>query len=238
MKSNKRRNTRKCRQTKRRRQRGGEDIQYPPDSIKDYIKHVVYINLDSRTDRKEHIEKHLKVFNPEQVIRIPGVEDKEHPYLGCMKGHLAALELAKEKGWENVLILEDDAVWSTFVKDAYPMFEKLVKRPEGYDVIMLGGTYADYDKNTFRVKKSQAGSSYLVNKSYYDTIVKRAQEVVKNFVPGVTKDEDITPDVAVFKPLQATDNWFIVVPPLMIQGKSYSNILKKNVDYKGEFTHS
>jgi hypothetical protein len=96
---------------------------------------------------------------------------------------------------------------------------------------MLGGTSSYYDKSTYKVKQSQGGASYLINKSYYPIILKKAREVVSNFVPGITKDEDITPDIALFKPLQQRDNWFIVVPSLITQMKSHSNILNKTVDY-------
>jgi hypothetical protein len=190
-----------------------------------YIKHAVYINLDKRMDRRKHIENEFKMFKPK---RIPGYLDEAYPYLGCMKSHLAAIEFANKYNWENVLILEDDATWS-HNKKALEIFGMLVKKP--FDVIMLGGTSSHYDKSTYKVNQSQGGASYLINKSYYPTILKRAQEVVDNFVPGITKDEDITPDIALFKPLQKRDNWFIVVPSLITQMKSYSNIVKKTVDY-------
>ena len=195
------------------------------NSLTTYIKHVVYMNLDKRTDRRKHIETEFKMFKP---IRIPGYLDETYPYFGCMKSHLAAIEYAYKNNWENVLILEDDAKWSQNEK-ALKIFEMLVKNP--FDVIMLGGTSSYYDKNTHKVKQSQGGASYLINRSYYPTILKKAKEVVDNFVPGVTRDEDITPDIALFWPLQKRDNWFIVVPSLITQVKSHSDILKKTVDY-------
>jgi GR25 family glycosyltransferase involved in LPS biosynthesis len=195
------------------------------NSLTTYIKHVVYMNLDKRTDRRKHIETEFKMFKP---IRIPGYLDELYPYFGCMKSHLAAIKHADKNNWENVLILEDDAKWSQNEK-ALKIFEMLVKNP--FDVIMLGGTSSYYDKNTYKVKQSQGGASYLINRSYYPTILKKAKEVVDNFVPGVTRDEDITPDIALFWPLQKRDNWFIVVPSLITQVKSHSDILKKTVDY-------
>jgi GR25 family glycosyltransferase involved in LPS biosynthesis len=214
----------------RRRQTGG--VSYPPESIKNHIKHAVYINLDSRTDRKAEIEEQLKIFNPEQVHRVPGVEDKEYPYFGCAKGHLNAIQLAVDNGWDNVLIMEDDAMWDS-IDTAYPAFEKLIQHP--YDVIMLGGTVSKFDPKTFKVESSKSAASYLINKSYYATVLEKAKDVIKNFKPGVTSDEDITPDMAVFYPLQASGSWFIVVPSLMIQRKGYSSILKKDTNYKELF---
>jgi GR25 family glycosyltransferase involved in LPS biosynthesis len=213
---------------RRPRMRGGDAVTYPPESIKKYIHHVLYINLDSRTDRKEQIEKELQIFNPEQVHRVPGVQEKEYPYLGCTKGHLNAVQLAADNGWDNVLILEDDAKWDS-IDTAYPIFEKLVNNP--YDVIMLGGTHSEFDKTTFKISKSQSSASYLVNKSYYPTIIAKLKEVIANFKPGITPDIEISPDAAMFFPLQATGSWFLVSPSLMIQAKSYSNIQKMDVNY-------
>jgi glycosyl transferase family 25 len=179
------------------------------------------------------MDEELKNFPKDKVHRVSGVEDKEYPYLGCTKGHLNAIKLAVENGWENVLILEDDAMWSN-IDSAYPIFEKLVKKP--YDVIMLGGTMAEFDKETFKVFKSKSSASYLINKKYYNTILRKEEEVISSFKPGITKTEDITPDVAVFYPLQAADSWFIVSPALMVQQSGYSSILKKETNYKGLFS--
>jgi glycosyl transferase family 25 len=194
---------------------------YPPESIKKYIQNIIYINLDKRTDRRKEIEKELDFFDKKQIHRISAVLEPEHPYLGCMKSHLQALKMAKNKNWDNVLIMEDDAMWANIEK-GYPVFQKLIK--ESYDVIMLGGTHADYDDTTYRLKKSQAGSSYIVNKSYYDTIIQKTEEVLKNFKPDT--GERMHYDTAVFRPLQQKDKWFIVVPSIVIQRPSHSDIKK------------
>jgi hypothetical protein len=94
--------TRKNKPSQRRKTlRGGNRIEYPPDSIKTHITHIVYINLDSRKDRKEHTLRQLKVFDPKQIHRVPGIVNKAHPLLGAVKAHLHALELAQRNGWEN-----------------------------------------------------------------------------------------------------------------------------------------
>jgi len=209
----------------------GETI-YPPDSIQTYISNVIYINLDKRTDRKAEIEKELTVFNPEKIQRISAVADAEYPYVGCTKSHLKALKIARENDWDNVLILEDDAIWAD-IENAYPVFEKLVQQP--FDVIMLGGTFAKYNHSTYRIKKAQSSASYLVNKSYYNTLIANIEGSIRNFKPRVTTESEFAIDLAVFGPLQAKDNWFIVAPALMIQSPSHSDIVKKHVDYTNLF---
>jgi glycosyl transferase family 25 len=216
-----------CTRKQKKKQHGGNKntTTYPPDTINLYISSVIYINLDKRTDRKDEIVKELKIFNPEKIHRVSAVFEPDRGYLACTKSHLKALKKAKKHNWENVLIVEDDAKWENIEK-GFPVFEKLVKEP--YDVIMLGGTFAEYDHTTYSVKKAQSSASYIVNRKYYDTIIQKYKEVL-------APNEDVTPDVQVFQPLQAKDNWFIVSPALMIQRKSYSDIQKGNVNYKNLF---
>lgn len=227
------RGSRKSRKVSNRMAGGTSNpIVYPPSSINQYVSNVAYVNLDSRKDRRAQLEDQLKVFKPEKIHRVPGVENKQYPYVGGVTAHLNAMKLAKESNWDNVLILEDDSIWAN-TDVSYPIFEMLVKNP--YDVIMLAGTYSDFDKNTFKINKSKCASAYLVNKSYYNTIISKTEEILAQYKPGITPVDGITLDVAVFEPLQAVNKWFIVSPSLMIQSKGYSDILQKQVDYTSEF---
>ena len=71
---------------------------------------VLYINLEHRSDRKEHLLKELSKFNlPEdKVYRIDAIKHNIGQ-LGCAKSHVKALEFAQSHSeWERVLVLEDD----------------------------------------------------------------------------------------------------------------------------------
>ncbi len=77
------------------------------NSISD-IKHAYYINLDSRTDRKEHVEEQMNIIgiNAERfkAIRLP------NGAIGCSMSHLKLLETAKANNFPHILIVEDDAI--------------------------------------------------------------------------------------------------------------------------------
>jgi glycosyl transferase family 25 len=197
----------------------------PPNEINKYIDNIIYINLDKRTNRNEQITRELTVFNREKVYRLSAVDNAITKQLGCLTSHLNALKLARDNKYPNVLILEDDAMWAN-IKIAYPIFKMLVEKP--YDVIMLGGTFAKYNKTTYRVISSLAASSYLVNSSYYDTIIAKVEEQLK--IPDGKKEID-----TIYTLLQKEDKWFIVVPALMIQRPSHSNIAGGPVNYKRFF---
>ena len=216
-----------------------------PDSIKNLITHVVYINLDSREDRKNDMEDQLKVFNKGQVTRVPAVKDDKYPYIGCLKSHRDVLTLAKEKAWDNVLILEDDVHWQN-VDKSYSIFEELVNKP--YDVIMLGGTSPKFDDHTKKILEAKTSSAYLVKKSYYDTIINKINDILRYFESELYSDKPINKeesanihkkvayDEAVYFPLQKADSWYIVYPPLMMQKKSFSDIEGQEVEYDKLYT--
>ena len=71
-----------------------------------HIDGVFFINLDRRVDRLAEISEELSLMGIEgerfsAVDRSPGI-------LGCGLSHLSVLKLARERGYRNVLIFEDD----------------------------------------------------------------------------------------------------------------------------------
>lgn len=71
------------------------------------VAHV--INLDHRTDRWQDIEKTCRDAGlmPERVSAVRA----EPGWVGCGRSHQKCVELARAKGLESVLIVEDDAVF-------------------------------------------------------------------------------------------------------------------------------
>ena len=232
-----RRSKRSRRLTKKRRrmQSGGTPHKtvYPPESIKNYISHVVYVNLDSRTDRRAQMEQELKIFSPDQVHRVPGIVpdilDLAHKNIALATAHLNAVKLARDNQWTNTLFLEDDSAWAN-IDAAYPCFEKLVQG--SYDAIMLGSHHAEYDKETFRVKRATSGAAYLLHHSHYTIYINRLQAMIDSFVSGVTEHYKVqTNSEPVFGSLQKEYNWFIVIPPLMTQLPGISDRMNEYVNY-------
>ena len=90
-----------------------------------FIDAIIYINLDRRPDRREHIELELAKIDSldaNKVFRFSAIDQQNAGCVGCLKSHLSVLQLAKEKKYENVLILEDDF---TFIGDANENIMKL-----------------------------------------------------------------------------------------------------------------
>lgn len=187
----------------------------------EFIEKVIYINLEHRKDRREHIEKQLSCFDSQKIVRLDAIYEKEKGHLGCSKSHAAALKLALENSWNNCLIVEDDAVWNKFETGIITL-EKLSNN--NFDVIMLGGTAVEYDKNTNKLFKCCCATAYLVNKHYYNNLLNIFNESInfleKNYIPDVGAIDQI------WHSLQKNDNWYIIIPCLMTQIKNYSDIEK------------
>ena len=198
----------------------------------DFIERVVYINLEHRTDRKNDIELELsKYFPQEKIVRFNAINTiNSNGGIGCLKSHIRFIEMAISNNWNNILILEDDSTWNN-IENGYPLLEKIIKEP--FDVIMFGSTCAQYFSN-FKVISAQSGNAYLVNKHYY-------QRLLNNFKEGLdklenTKRYDIYALDQYWKNIQKTDNWYCIVPSIMIQKLSWSDIEGQIVDYKIQFS--
>lgn len=71
---------------------------------------VLCISLEDRTDRRELLEKSFQALNHDiEYVLIQ--RDSEDPERGCYQSHLKCAQLALERGYQRVLILEDDATF-------------------------------------------------------------------------------------------------------------------------------
>jgi len=192
----------------------------------DFVDKVVYINLEHRTDRNEHMKQMTETFG-NKVSRFSAIKT-QYGAIGCSMSHISVLRMAIVNKWNNVLIMEDDAEWSNF-DQGYQILKKIASNP--YDVIMLGGSFVSYNQETFRLHRALTLSAYLVNNHYMKTLL-------HNFEEGLSKFS-ISPSQAGLyavdtynNSLQPVDNWYIVQPPLVYQKPTFSDIENRFVDYR------
>ena len=195
----------------------------------EFIEKVVYINLEHRTDRRAEIESELSRIPPQKVQRFNAIKH-ERGAAGCTQSHIAVLEMAISEGWSNYLVVEDDATWVNFDK-SYPILEKLARDP--YDVIVLGSVFPKVDER-FKLTSCQTTTAFIVHRDYYQTLLQNFKESLKGFLetgnyPTYALDQ-------YWKKLQPHGNWYAVVPSMMIQRPSFSDINKEFVDYQKYFT--
>ena len=143
-----------------------------------FIDKVVYINLEHRTDRKEQIESELHKYFPSEKIQRFNAIKHQHGGIGCTQSHIAILEMAIKENWNNVLIVEDDAIWSKF-DQGYAKLQELIKKP--YDVITLGTVYAKYTPE-FKLLSGQTTTAYVVQQHYYSVLLQNFKEGLHGFL--------------------------------------------------------
>lgn len=194
--------------------------------------HVMYINLDSRTDRKELVEEELAKVNC-TFERVPAIPHT-HGLIGCALSHIECLKLAKERGLPRVMIVEDDLQW---IGDVNLALEKL--KDQEFDVAVLSGVFdvavkpIRVDDIFVRSVKSQTTAAYICQQNYYDTLIRNIEEGIHLMESGLHPDKCAIDQH--WKVLQVRDNWVFALPTLGIQRPGYSDIQQKNVDYSSAF---
>jgi glycosyl transferase family 25 len=196
----------------------------------DNIAKTIYINLDRRTDRRTEMETELTKIGLTGE-RFSAIERKPGA-LGCGLSHLAILRRAKEEGWENILILEDDFTFlvdrATFDQELKSIFD--LKIP--YDVIMLsyGSTISTpFNSVLSRVRTAQTASGYIVNSRFYDALIHTWNNATINL--EATGDEHTWAIDQAWKPLQPTAEWFCFNRRIGVQRPGFSDNVGAFVTY-------
>jgi len=114
-----------------------------------------YVNLDSRPDRREHMERELdrvgivagrqRGYLPDEIEgkvvepwRVKVMRDRTPGAIGCHCSQRAIIQRAIDRG-RNVLVMEDDVVWCDDLPERVATLELFLHGRE-WDVIWLGGT--------------------------------------------------------------------------------------------------
>lgn len=177
-----------------------------------FIDKIFVINLDRRTDRLSKISDALKRLD----LPYERFKAIEGGIKGCAMSHYGVIELAKNRGYKNILVLEDDAI---FVED---FFDKLNKHiiPVNWNMIYLGSSNILKFKNEgeggiVRIRSCSSAHAIIINESIYDALL-----AVNDFNGHL---DDIYSRIM-------EDNWvYTLDPALVIQGHDYSDIA--NIKY-------
>jgi glycosyl transferase, family 25 len=195
----------------------------------DDIEKIIYINLDEATERREHIENQFLDIPKEKIIRFSAIKDS-WGVIGCTKSHIECLKMAIENGWKNVLILEDDAMFHN-KEIGEPLLKSVIK--DSYDVILLGGSFVQYDPNTYRLTSAQTTTAYLVGSHYYSQLLANFEEGLSLLL--ITGDYTQFTIDQFWKRMMVVDRWFVIYPCFVIQKPGYSYIENRDVDYREYF---
>lgn len=197
--------------------------------VLNYFDKAYYINLDSRTDRRESFETRIAKHNLEVerfsailIDPIEGHEDKNRHFKeGCLQSHIEIVRLAKEQGLDNILIFEDDCSFAKdFTNKATQIANQLYN--EEWDLFYLGGE----PNGDCPLKKE---SIRLATKGVYQT---HAYGIHKRFFDAIL-DIDVknTPNIDIWYIHQHDRIALISEKLLCIQEDGYSDNYGANVKF-------
>ena len=199
-------------------------------SISD-IKHAFYINLESRRDRKIHVEQQLASvglpINRFNAIRLA------NGALGCSMSHLKCLQLAKAANWPHVLICEDDIKFLN--TDVFEdQLDGFLSNNTDWDVILIAGNnmppYRVHDDFSVQVSHCQTTTGYIVKQNYYDRLIQNIKEGIHHLMMEPHKHMFFAID-KYWLQLQKEDKWFLIVPLTVVQRVDYSDIERRMTNY-------
>ena len=201
------------------------------------IRHAFYINLEHRTDRKEHVEQQLTSVGITTVQRFNAIR-MENGAVGCSMSHLAILKKALAEGYDHVLIVEDDIQFlnpALFTKQFSEFFKTMNgNQSNQWDVLLLGGNNSPpfhyVNPSCVRVARCQTTTGYLVNGHYIETLIKNIKTGLTHLLSKPQMRTMYAIDRYWFL-LQEKDLWFLLTPLTVIQREDYSDIEKKRTNY-------
>lgn len=215
----------------------------------EFIDKAVYINLDHREDRRQIMNNFFEEgkFPENKIYRFSGIKH-EVGIVGCAMGHISILEMAKRNKWKSILILEDDLQWIDF-ENNYKKLENLISS-QLWDVCMLTGDYLEV--NGSFVKGAFYTNAYIVQSHYYDTLLDNfkvglqlklnkkiplvypllsSQQKLQKYNEMVKNDSIHNIDLYWIK-LQQKDTWIGIIPQMISQVESYSDIYNSNANHE------
>ncbi len=207
-----------------------------PRSIAD-IKHTYYINLDTRTDRREHVEHQLEIIGIQAPIRFNAIRPKTgNGAIGCTMSHIALLQHAIKHEFDHILIVEDDITFTqpaVFIEQ-FNGFLSGYGAYRGFDVAIICGNnvppHDQIDVTCVKVRSCQTTTGYLVAGHYFQTLLANFREGLDHLLREPEKHAMYAIDKYWFR-LQGVDNWYLIIPLTVKQLEGYSDIEKRHTDY-------
>ena len=204
------------------------------------ITHTIYINLESRPDRREHVESQLASLGIKNPHRFNAIK-MEHGMIGCSMSHIECIKIAKKNNWPHVFICEDDILFlnpDVFIEN----FNKFLQVQEEWDVILVAGNvlhpYKEINEYGSQVYNCQTTTGYIIKNTYYDILLSNITEGVKNLQINISNHGISNIDKyfiyaidQYWKHLQKQHLWFIITPLSVIQREDYSDIEQRDVNY-------
>lgn len=122
------------------------------------------LHLEHRYERYENMMKQAK----EQGFQIEwhiGRHDKKNPKKAICEGHKSIVQVAKDNGWSEVIVSEDDL--NFMHPNSFNYF--IANKPKSFDLYLSFVYVGTVDENHRVISTFSGGCSlYIVNERFYD----------------------------------------------------------------------
>jgi GR25 family glycosyltransferase involved in LPS biosynthesis len=204
--------------------------------LNNYFEKIFVINLDKRTDRWNEclLESKLYGIDIERISAVDGTTITEkYPSMlkyipelcydgqvGCILSHIKVINEAKSQGLKNFLVLEDDF---KFNDNFYTNFVNWYMELPKWELLYFGGNHNGIinkvSEHVIRPTQTYTTHAIAIRDTLYDS-------VLTNLLP-ITAPVDVSMCVL----QNAIDTCYGFYPSLIMQRPSYSDILKRTIDY-------
>ena len=200
---------------------------------------LYYINLDSRPDRREHIEKNVLPFLQPYVKEIQRFAAYDHTKYssvsqraaGCSYSHLAIWNESIEKNYDKILIVEDDFYLirnSEELEKIFKLLDKIVYDLCNLGYVALGPVTKTNLKYIYRCDNIQTTSCYIAEPKFLSYMVPAIKEAADNLM--MNQDHHSNAIDIVWKQFQNNPRWYIT-DKLGKQLVGHSDIENRYVNY-------
>lgn len=167
-----------------------KQIELEKDNPFDFFDAIYCINLDSQIQRWQEVESCFQALGiAHRVRRFSAIETPGSHHIGCTLSHRKLVQEAKARGFENILVFEDDVI---FHKDALFHLQNSLEELENqrWYVFYLGGMkWMKPGKEPFekvqgcryleRPKSMTCTHAVAYHSTFYDTLLEEVPATVE-----------------------------------------------------------
>lgn len=196
------------------------------NTVNSFFDKVFVINLDRRLDRLEAISARLKELGIEfeRVKAAEGGDDRRSAISACAQSHYNVIDLSIKRGYRNILVLEDDALFVDGFLEKFNYISSTI--PDDWDMIYFGALSICKDKDYG-----------LFSKVSYCTCC-HAVGIKSTMFDKLLDANDLISDVDVrYASVMDSSNVYALDPSLIIQAPGKSDISGYDYDFPSLFRY-
>lgn len=206
----------------------------------DLLDKIIYINLKERSDRRKSIERELSALSVpgDKIVRFEARRHLLGP-IGRAQSHRDVLEMAIANGWGNILVLEDDMVFSQGAEAENRLrYFFHVLAAVSWDAALLGANYQKTIalKATDKVLKlveAYCPCAYVVHGNYQIPLLECFDGAVKRLLQGASDGMCALGEA--WLPLMQRDSWLGIYPVAGAPVAGKSNIKNNTATHTASF---